>query len=698
MGNKYIVMALASLLLMSCFAGLSTATIDDSDSILVNQPPVADAGDSQITKRLVTFNGSGSSDPDGVITNYTWTFTYDSNPQTLWNSTPSFDFNITGIYEVMLRVEDNSSLADFDNITLFVTILPPIANAGSNQDGVRGVYVLDGSNSIDPDGAIMNYTWSFVYNGSSNELWKVNPSFDFNKSGNYEITLNVTDDDYRYDESTTWVNISNQLPVANAGTDMITKRLVTLNGSASNDPDGIISNYTWSFTYNGSQQTLYDETPSFDFNASGIYEITLNVTDDENLTDEDTVNIIVSITEPVANAGADQSGYKGLYWLIGSDSTDSDSSTLNCTWSFIYNGDLINLFGTTRHYYFNLSGNYEVNLTVRDDDWRYDVDTIWVNVSNQIPIADAGVSQNTKRLVIFNGSNSTDSDGIITNYTWSFTYDDLPQKLWGLYPIFDFNINGIYEVTLVVTDNDGVFDADKVTMAISISPPVASAGADQSGYSGFYILNGSGSNDTDGSIVNYKWTFNDGGVKILNGLYPQYDFQNVGVYDITLTVMDDDGRTSESTVTITIIERIYPVANAGADQTVNGMTIFDGSGSSLQEGEIANYTWTFNDNGNDVLLHGLYPHYTFETEGTYNVTLEVTSEGGFTDSDIVSITIDHSVADTSDGSEDGDGSGESQKDNTDKMYLILLIILIVIGIIALLIYKQNKDLEVNDHP
>ena len=83
-----------------------------------------------------------------------------------------------------------------------------------------------------------------------------------------------------------------------------------------------------------------------------------------------------------------------------------------------------------------------------------------------------------------------------------------------------------------------------------------------------------------------------------------------------------------------------PVADAGPDQWVDEDTIvtFDGSGSTDNVG-IDNYTWTFMY-GTLQTLYGVTPSYTFNTPGTYVVTLNVTDNAGNWAVDVINITVE----------------------------------------------------------
>lgn len=92
------------------------------------------------------------------------------------------------------------------------TDLPPVADAGSDQVVMGGVpVVLDGSRSHD-DGVTMNYTWTFMYEGSLTTLYGVNPEFTFWTEGVYEVTLTVRDSAGQTDTDWVIVTVSGMIP------------------------------------------------------------------------------------------------------------------------------------------------------------------------------------------------------------------------------------------------------------------------------------------------------------------------------------------------------------------------------------------------------------------------------------------------------------------------------------------------------
>ncbi|HUU06990.1 MAG TPA: PKD domain-containing protein, partial [Thermoplasmata archaeon] len=83
------------------------------------------------------------------------------------------------------------------------------------------------------------------------------------------------------------------------------------------------------------------------------------------------------------------------------------------------------------------------------------------------PVADAGLNATITigASVTFDGSDSTDNVGV-SHYSWVFVYNGSTVELYGENPTFTFWTEGIYDVTLVVTDGSGNSDSDAVTVAV----------------------------------------------------------------------------------------------------------------------------------------------------------------------------------------------------------------------------------------
>jgi len=126
------------------------------------------------------------------------------------------------------------------------------------------------------------------------------------------------------------------------------------------------------------------------------------------------------------------------------------------------------------------------------------------------------------------------------------------------------------------------------TASFTWSPPSPPA-LDPVGFDG----TGSHSNNTGGYIIEYQWTFGDGGTG--SGATPSHTYAAAGTYTVTLTVTDDAGATDTAVNTVTVVQRPTVTTYTGAttgdyhDSVTLGATLVDGATSD----PLANKTVSF---------------------------------------------------------------------------------------------------------
>jgi len=141
------------------------------------------------------------------------------------------------------------------------------------------------------------------------------------------------------------------------------------------------------------------------------------------------------------------------------------------------------------------------------------------------------------------------------------------------------------------------------------------------------FVNASSSIDSDGSIASYSWNFShgtNGTEKITNHTYEEN-----GVYDVNLTVTDDDGATNSKIITIEINNTV-PIADFTYIFETNGKVVvkFDASKSEGENETIVSYFWEFGDGKNGT---GKTINHEYEIDSkAYEVNLTVTDSSGLT--------------------------------------------------------------------
>ncbi|MDH3715315.1 MAG: PKD domain-containing protein [Gammaproteobacteria bacterium] len=200
--------------------------------------------------------------------------------------------------------------------------LPPVANAGLDQAVIAGVLVtLDGSASSDPNaGDTITYAWTQTVGDSVTlaDADTATPSFTA-LGGNTPLTfeLTVTDSGTLTGTDTVTITVSGgTAPAADAGADITVEPggTVTLDGTASSDPNGDALTFSWTQTGGEAVTLNAADTATPNFTAPGTEQalvFELSVSDGtESGTDS------VTITVAAGGGGSGSSGLGALSLLL----------------------------------------------------------------------------------------------------------------------------------------------------------------------------------------------------------------------------------------------------------------------------------------------------------------------------------------------------------------------------------------------
>ena len=183
-------------------------------------------------------------------------------------------------------------------------------------------------------------------------------------------------------------------------------------------------------------------------------------------------------------------------------------------------------------------------------------------------------------------------------------------------------------------------DAGACTIGDTNVAPTASINGPYSGLVNNAInFSSVGSTDTDGTITAYLWDFGDG--QTSTQANPSHVYTSTGSFTVTLTVTDNKAAEDSKVTTATITDSTAnqpPVAKAnGPYQTVLGSSIqFSSNGSNDPDGSITQFLWDFGDGQTSTLSQ---PSHTYNSIGSYNVSLTVTDNQGATNTSQASASV-----------------------------------------------------------
>ena len=382
-----------------------------------NQVPVANAGIDQSVHigKLVTLDGSASSDIDGDTLSYQWrviaapagSASVLSDPTAV---NPGIGIDKHGSYTIQLIVNDGIEDSIADTVVLTVLNRAPVANAGNDQIvHIHDIVALNGTQSADADGDVLTYEWRIVSApvGSVPVLSNTNaaqPDINIDSHGEYLLELIVNDGLVDSAPDTVKLTVENRIPIADAGLDqsVYINDVIMLDASNSQDTDNDPMTYTWSILNApaGSNATLSDPTapqPTLQVDSHGSYTLQVIVNDgiDNSLPDTVVLNVLNRI--PVANAGPDQGidgSIEAIYSTVildGSASTDGDGDAMSYLWTIAEKPvgsttSLVNPGSVAPFFVPDLVGQYVVELIVNDGFDNSTPDTATISVVEPKPV------------------------------------------------------------------------------------------------------------------------------------------------------------------------------------------------------------------------------------------------------------------------------------------------------------------------
>ena len=386
-----------------------------------------------------------------------------------------------------------------------------------------------------------------------------------------------------------------------------------------------ISQWSWNF---GDSNISSAPNPSHTYLAPGTYTVTLTVTN--NFGNKDTLKKSVWVNPlPLAN-------FVGAGVCFGDTTCFSDLSSVssgsNVSWSWNFgdpNSGAANISASQNPcHLFTAWGTFSVNMTVTSDSGCQSNATIPATINSSPTAAFTGTAPclgGTTSLM--DGSIGMPGDPI-TSWSWNMSGGS-PVSATTQNASTVYGTAGTHTVTLVITSQQGCKDTIMQQVLVYNIPIVNFAGPD-SGCAPVCNQYVDASTSTDGTLVNWAWSFPGGSPSSSNAQNPPtICYNSPGSYTVSLTVTSSYGF---ATTLMNKMVDVYSWPNANFTYTISGDTI---SITNTSAGATS-YNWNFGDGITSTLQN---PQHVYTFGGNYFLCLNVANIHGCWDSICQNITI-----------------------------------------------------------
>lgn len=516
---------------------------------------------------------------------------------------PSHTYTAAGSYTVTLITQSSLGCVD-TGIRTFAVTIRDVQGSFTGPDSVCANQLASFTNTSNPVSS--GSQWDF---GDGTTSTTVNPSKSWSLPGTYQIQL-INGYGTCSDTVARPVTVL-ALPVVDfiASDSIDCDAPFTVNFQ---DLSTVGTGWQWDF---GDGNTSTQQNPVHTYTTNGLFTVKLVVTNGSGCIDSLIKPQYIHIERPIVNmGGVPVEGCVPFAFSPTANVTAIDG-VASYLWDF-GDGNTSTQQNPTNTY--PTQGTYTVKLFVTTNDGCIDSAVVPNAVRvGTLPVADfsaAPLSQCVGQLIQF-----TDLSAPADRWLWDF--GNVTGSSTAQNPQYAYPDTGVFTIRLTVWNNGCSATVSKPNY-ITALPPVARFSPV------FNCTNKRQVTFIDQSVLPQSWTWDFGDGNTSTQQSPTHTYASFGSYQVSLTVTNGSC-THTSTQTITLINELADFSAVEDTVCKNEQAVFI-VGTSINQANIATYTWDFGDgppqNGPAVIGHF------YANAGVYSVKLVLTDIRGCRDS------------------------------------------------------------------
>ncbi|MBW6483437.1 MAG: PKD domain-containing protein [Vicingaceae bacterium] len=469
-------------------------------------------------------------------------------------------------------------------------------------------------------GTITNWNWDFTNNGIVNSTTQ-NTTNGYPTAGNYTVELMIQTA-LGCKDSITKVITVNPIPVANFTAPSVCLTESTLFNDISTITTGNILNWQWDF--GDGVGTSNVQNPSYLYGAANTYNVSLTITSNSGCINTIVIPVTVSAKPTAVFTTTDVCQNLAAQFT---DQSLGNGGTINqWDWDIDFNGVTHTTDYTSQNpsHNYATANTYNVQLIVTTAVGCSDTVTNPITI-HPMPVAAFSFTNQCDGNAVPFTDNSSVTSGNIATWNWNFGNNNTSTNQ---NPTELYAGEGVYNVQLIVTTNNGCSDAIVQQINVYPNPIVSFSPVDVclNVATQFTDVTMVSNMFTSNSLAQWNWDFGDG-VGASTQQHPVYTYGQSGTFQATLTVTTNNGCTHDTTIDVTV--HPLPQVNFGDVTEDCGpvMCVNFTNTSSITSGTITSWLWDFGDgvSSTSITPAHCYENNSSATVSTFDVTLTAIS-------------------------------------------------------------------------